>query len=58
MDHSAAPAVYLYGRYREQLEYTLIPVFLHWADLQAPGEALAAIYITLRRYLPTPPRRV
>ena len=39
-----------YGRYREQLEYTLIPCgFLHWAGLQAPGGTLAAIYITLRR---------
>ena len=27
---------------------------LHWPDLQAPGGASAAIYITLRRYLPTP----
>jgi hypothetical protein len=33
-------------------------VFLHWAGLQAPGGTLAAIYITLRRYLPTPARRV
>ena len=33
-------------------------VFLHWAGLQAPGGTLAAIYVTLRRYLPTPPHRV
>ena len=32
--------------------------FLHWADLQAPRGTLAAIYITLKSYSPTPPRRV
>jgi hypothetical protein len=48
-----------YERYRAQLEYKLtLGSCLHWAGLQAPGGALAAIYITLRRYLPTPPRRV
>ena len=46
----------LYERYRAQLEYKLtLCNFLHWADLQAPGGTLAAIYITLRRYFTTPP---
>ena len=40
------------ARYRPRLEYKLIPCgFLHWGGLQAPGGTLAAIYITLRRYL-------
>ena len=42
-------------RYRSRQEFKLIPCgFLHWAGLQEPRGTLAAIYITLRRYLPTP----
>ena len=44
-------------QYLQRLEYTLTPCgFLHWGGLQAPGGTLAAIRITLRRYLPIRPQ--
>ena len=53
-----------YGRYREGEQLLSIrsyrAAFLHWADLQAPGGTLRLLSIShsMRRYLPTPPRRV